>query len=74
MADNTATIKVAANRINNSRTKHIDVTYLFTRDHLICKSFTFAYVPSNDNPADLMTKGLNSVAHYAHTQRLGLSA
>ena len=64
MADNTSSINVAENPINNPRTKHIDVAYHFTREHLIRKSFTFSYVPSNDNTADFMTKGLNSVAHH----------
>ena len=64
MADNASSINVAENLINNPRTKHIDVAYHFTREHLIRKSFTFSYVPSNDNTADFMTKGLNSVAHH----------
>ena len=73
MADNTSSIKVAENPINNPRTTDIDVGDHFAREHLILKSFTLSYVPSNDNSADLMTKGLNSVAHHGHTQRLGLS-
>ena len=73
MADNTSSIYVAENPIHNPRTKHIDVGYHFTREHLICKSFALSYVPSNDNTADLMTKALNSVSHQGHTQRLGLS-
>ena len=73
MADNTSTINVAENPIHNSRTKHIDVAYHFTREHLIRKSFTLSYVPSNDNTANLMTTGLKAVAHHGHTQRLGLS-
>ena len=73
MTDNTSSINVAENPINNTRTKHIDVAYHFTREHLIRKSFTLSYVPSNDTTADFMTKGLNSVAQHGHTQRLGLS-
>ena len=73
MADNTSSLNVAEDPINTPRTKHIDVAYHFTREHLILKSFTLSYVPSNDNTADLMTKGLNSVAHHGHTQCLGLS-
>ena len=73
MAANTSRIKVAENPIHNPRTKHIDVAYHFRREHLIRKSFTLSYVACNDNTAKLMTKGLNSVAHHVHTQRLGLS-
>ena len=73
IAGNTSSINVAENPINNPPTQHIDVAYHFTREHLMRKSFTLSYVLSNDNTADLMTKGLNSVAHHGHTQRLGLS-
>ena len=73
MADNTSTIYVADNPINDPRTKDIDISYHLTREHRIRKSFTLSYVPSNDDTAALMTKGLNSVAHHLHTQRLGLS-
>ena len=73
MVDNTSSINVAENTNNNSRTKHIDVAYHFTREHLIRKSFTLSYVPSNDKTADLITKGLNSVGHHGHTQRHELS-
>ena len=73
MADNTCSINVAENPINNPRTMRIDLAYHFTRDHLIRKPVTLSYVPFNDITADLMTKGLNSVAHNGHTQRFGLS-
>ena len=73
MADNTASISLAANPVNNSQTKYIDVAYHFKSEHLIRKSFTLSYVPSNDNTADLMTKRLNSLANHAHTQCLELS-
>ena len=73
MADNTSRINVAENPINNPRTKHIDLAYHFTSEHLIRKSCTLPYVPSNDNTADLMTEGLNCVANHGHTQRLALS-
>ena len=67
MVDDTSRINVAENPLNNSRTKYRDVAYHFTREHLIGKSVTLSYVPSNDYTADLMTKGLNSVAHHEHT-------
>jgi len=72
-ADNTSSINVAENPINNPKTKHIDVSYHFTREHLIRKSFTLSYVPSGENLADIMTKGLPSVLHNRHTQGLGLT-
>jgi len=71
-ADNTSSINVAENPINNPKTKHIDVSYHFTREHLIRKSFTLSYVPTGENLADTMMEGLPSVLHQGHTQGLGL--
>ena len=73
MAHNTSRMNVAENPIHNFQTKHIDIAYHFTREHLSCKHVTHSYVPSNDNTADLMPKGLNYVACHGHTQRLGSS-
>ena len=67
MADNTSSIKVAQNPINNPQMKHIEIAYHFKREHLICKACTLSYVPSIDKTADLMTKGLNSVPHHEHS-------
>jgi len=72
-ADNTSSINVDENPINNPKTKHIKVSYHFTREHLICKSFTLSYVPTSENLTDIMTKGLPSVLHQRHTQGLGLT-
>jgi len=62
-ADNTSTINLAENPINNPKTKHINVSYHFTREHLICKSVTLSYVPTGENLTDIMTKGFTSVLH-----------
>ena len=73
LADNSSSINVAGNAIYNTQSNHIDVAYHFTRGPLIRKYFTISYVACNDNTADLMTKGLNSVGHHGHTQLLALS-
>jgi len=72
-ANNTSSINVAENPINNPKTKYIDVSYHFTREHLIRTLFTLSYVPTGENLADIMTKGLSSVLHNRHTQGLGLT-
>jgi len=72
-ADNTSSINVAENPINNPKTKPIDISYYFTREHLICKSFTLSYVPTGENLADIMTKGLPSVLHQRYIQGLSLT-
>jgi len=66
-ANNTSSINVAENPINNPQTKHIDVSYHFTREYITCKSFTLSYIPTGENLTDIMTKGLPSVLHQRHT-------
>ena len=72
MADDITSINVAENPIKNPPNKNINVGYDFTTENFIHKSFALSQVPSNDNTADLLTEGLNSVANHGHTQRLGV--
>ena len=72
MADDTSSINVTENPINNPGTNYIDVAYHFTREYLIPKAFTLAYVLSNVNTPDLITKRSNSVFHHEYTQCLKL--
>ena len=71
--DNTSSINVAETLVNNPRTKHIDVAYHFTRQQLMRKCFSLSYLPSDQNTADLITKGLSPVDHYHHVNTLGLT-
>jgi len=72
-ANNTSSIDVAENLINNPKTTHIDISFHFPREHLIRKSFTLSYVPTGKNLADIMTKGLSSVLYQRHIQGLALT-
>ena len=49
---------IAENDINNKLTKHIDIRYHFTRQHIREKTIELFYVPSADNVADICTKAL----------------
>ena len=55
MADNTSSINLAENTRNIALRKQIEIAFQLTREHLIRKTFTLLYVPSNDNTADCMT-------------------
>jgi len=72
-AINTSSINVAKNPINNPKTKHINVSYHFTREHLIRKFCILSYGPTGENLTDIMTKGLPSVLHQRHIQGLSLT-
>ena len=71
--DNTSGIKLAKNPILHQRSKHIDVHYHFSREHLLAKHFMLSYVSSKENIADIMTKGLDRELHQKFTQQLLLT-
>src|SRR5687768_5867092 len=68
--DNQSGIKLAENPILHQRSKHIDVHYHYSREQVLAGHFTLDYVPSEDNLADIMTKGLNRELHERFTQQL----
>ena len=63
--DSQSAIMLAKNRVFDAKTKHIDVKCHFIRDMLEDKLMRLVKVHIDDNPADLMTKGLPP-ARFAH--------
>ena len=62
-------IMLAKNSLFHAKTKHIDVKYHFIWDVLEDKHMELVKVHTDDNPADLLTKGLAS-EHFAHCRAL----
>ncbi|MCO5574871.1 hypothetical protein L7F22_028664 [Adiantum nelumboides] len=60
---------LAKNPVFHAKTKHIDVTYHFIRDMLEDKLMELVKVCTDDNPANLMTKGLPP-EQFAHCRAL----
>ena len=58
--DNQSAIMLKNNPMFHVKTKHIDVKYHFIRDVLEDKHMELVKVHTDDNPADLLTKGLAS--------------
>ena len=56
--DSESAIMQAKNRVFHAKTKHIDVKYHFIKDMLEDKLMVLVKVHTDDNPTDLMTKGL----------------
>ena len=61
--DNTGAIDNTKNPILHDRSKHIDVHHHYTREQLSIGTFHLLYVPSSDNLADILTKGLPKSNH-----------
>ena len=60
---------LAQNLVFHAKTKHIDVKYHFIRDVLEDKHMELVKVHTDDNPIDLLTKGLASKL-FAHCRAL----
>ena len=60
---------LAKNLVFHAKTKHIDVKYHFIWDVLEDKHMELVKVHTDDNPADLLTKGLAS-KRFAHCRAL----
>jgi hypothetical protein len=54
--DNVASIALAKNPVKHERTKHIDIKHHFLRDHVTKNNIKLAYIPTEDNLADILTK------------------
>jgi transposase InsO family protein len=72
--DNQSFIMFANNDVNNNRTKHIDIHYHYTRDQISNGNIFLHYIPTHDNPADILTKPLSPRKHTHLLNILGLCA
>jgi len=72
LCDNQAAINVSKNPVLHNRTKHIDIAHHWIRDAVNKDQLVFSYVPSDENPADTLTKALPKAKVEAHRERLGV--
>jgi hypothetical protein len=70
--DNQAAISISHHPEFHSRTKHIDIAHHFLRDLISQKVINTIYVNTNDNLADLFTKGLSRDVHESLASRIGI--
>ena len=61
--DNKSTICVAKNSVLHTRMKHVDTDCLFVRYEVQAGTMTVQYVPTEEQPADILTKPLPSRQH-----------
>ena len=66
--DNEGAFKLATNKHASRRTKHIDVKHHLVRDASDARKVRVAYVRSEDQHADLLTKPLDMQKFYKHAK------
>ena len=70
--DNQAAIALSHDFQFHAKSKHIDIQHHFIRDKVNDKSISISYVPTNENPADILTKGLARPKHEKFGSEMGL--
>ena len=70
--DNQGAIDLSKNPKHHNRTKHIDVSYHFTRERIASKEIDVGYVPTTENLADIMTKALSRGPYEKFRDALGV--
>lgn len=71
--DNQSCIKTAESSGEHKRMKHINVKYNFIREAIGNKEIKLKYLQSNEQIADIMTKGLGKILFEKHRRNLGLN-
>jgi hypothetical protein len=70
--DNQGSIFIGSNPVQENRSKHIDIRYHYLRECVAKKKIELFFIPSEDNPADLLTKNLGHIKFHKFRARFGL--
>lgn len=70
--DNQSCIKVAQEPREHKRMKHVAVKYDFIRDSIKSESIQLEYIPTGEQTADIMTKGLGKTQYLHLRSKLNL--
>jgi hypothetical protein len=73
-SDSRGSIALSKNPASHSRTKHISIQHHFVREQVESNMVQLSWIPTEDMPADLLTKPLARDRHQALILRLGMAS
>jgi hypothetical protein len=71
-SDNQAALSTVMSEVPHHRAKHIAIRYHFVRDEYNKSNIAIDYIPTKDQPADVLTKALHPSAHSRCLQLLNM--
>ena len=70
--DNSAAVSFSRNTRSSSRSKHIDIKYLFVREKVAESHICVVHIPTKHMLADPLTKGLTPIVFQGHVTHMRL--
>ena len=70
--NNQSAIRLAENSMFHARTKHVEVHYHFIREKVLKEEIKMEPIKTDDQIADLFTKGLNTSKHESFNCELNM--
>ncbi|KAI5349121.1 hypothetical protein L3X38_002008 [Prunus dulcis] len=70
--DNLSALALSSNPIYHSRIKHLDIDFHFVRERVQRNDLTVQYIPTEEQVADVFTKGLHSPVFLSHCANMRL--
>ena len=64
--DNLSALSLCSNPVFHTRIKHLDTDFHFVREKVQKKDLQVQYVPTAEQTADVLTKGLHGPAFFKH--------